>query len=56
MVSGENLDKLEEERFKFIIGSLVAKVPYEIEEYRRKEKQEKLALMSFVICLKSNKL
>jgi transposase len=40
MMSSENLEKLEEEGFKFIIGSRVAKTPYEIEEYRRKENEE----------------
>ena len=40
MMSGENLDLLEAEGFKFIIGSRLAKTPYEIEEYRKVEKEE----------------
>jgi transposase len=35
MLSAQNLDLLEEEGFKFIVGSRVAKTPYGIEEYAR---------------------
>jgi hypothetical protein len=40
MMSAENLELLEGEGFKFIIGSRVAKTPYEIQEYRKGEKEE----------------
>ena len=40
MMSGENLDLLEEAGFKFIVGSRVSKTPYEIEEYRRDENEQ----------------
>jgi hypothetical protein len=40
MMSSENLELLEREGFKFIIGSRVAKTPYKIEEYSRGEKEE----------------
>jgi len=40
MLSASNLDKLEEEGYKYIVGSRVSKMPYEIEEYRRKENEE----------------
>jgi len=36
MLSANNLELLEEEGYKFIIGSRISKVPYEIEEYHRK--------------------
>jgi hypothetical protein len=39
MLSASNLELLEEEGYKFIVGSRISKVPYEIEEYRRKEKE-----------------
>jgi len=39
MMSGENLDLLEAEGFKFIIGSRLSKTPYEIEEYRRNKNE-----------------
>jgi hypothetical protein len=35
MMSAQNLDLLELEGFKFIVGSRVAKTPYEIEEYEK---------------------
>ena len=40
MMSGENLEQLEEEGFKFIVGSRISKTPYEIEEYRRAEDEQ----------------
>jgi transposase len=40
MLSGENLELLEGEGFKFIVGSRVGKTPYEIEEYRKEEKEQ----------------
>jgi hypothetical protein len=40
MLSANNLEILEEEGYKFIVGSRISKVPYEIEEYRRKEEEE----------------
>jgi transposase len=40
MMSGENLDLLEKEGFRFIVGSRVAKTPYEIEQYRKEDKEE----------------
>jgi transposase len=36
MLSANNLELLEAEGYKFIVGSRISKVPYEIEEYRRK--------------------
>jgi transposase len=35
MLSASNLELLEDEGYKFIVGSRISKVPYEIEEYRR---------------------
>jgi transposase len=40
MMSASNLEELEEAGFKFIVGSRIAKTPYEIEEYRKKEEEE----------------
>jgi hypothetical protein len=40
MMSGDNLGRLEKEGFKFIIGSRIAKTPYEIEEYRKREAEK----------------
>ena len=40
MMCGENLDLLEEAGFKFIVGSRVAKTPYEIEGYRKEGNEE----------------
>jgi len=36
MLSANNLELLEDEGYKFIVGSRISKVPYEIEEYRKK--------------------
>jgi hypothetical protein len=40
MLSARNLGLLEEEGFKFIVESRVGKMPYEVEEYRRREREE----------------
>jgi len=40
MMSEDNLGSLEKEGFKFIVGSRIAKTPYEIEEYRRAENEQ----------------
>jgi transposase len=40
MLSGENLELLEGEGFKFIVGSRLSKTPYEIEEYRKAENEQ----------------
>ncbi|MDR1523420.1 MAG: IS1634 family transposase [Endomicrobium sp.] len=42
MLSAENLDILEEDGFKFIVGSRLAKTPYAIKEYRKAKESEKL--------------
>jgi hypothetical protein len=36
MLSANKLELLEEEGYKFIVGSRVSKVPYEVEEHRKK--------------------
>ena len=40
MMSEDNLGRLEKEGFKFIVGSRLAKTPYEIEEYRKGETEQ----------------
>ena len=40
MLSASNLEQIEDEGYKFIVGSRISKVPYEIEEYRRKANEE----------------
>jgi len=40
MLSANNLELLDGDGYKFIVGSRISKVPYEIEEYRRKANEE----------------
>ena len=55
MLSASNLELLEEEGYKFIVGSRMSKVPYEIEEYRRKANERLTDNQIFECLQKINK-